>query len=102
MKDETIPFKPEADAATATNSTPTADAQSAPATMQRTAKPGDLVYCVHYKGHAMESRVDRVRQDGKVDLTVYEGAVGVPFQITSSPYDPTGTKPDCWFFPKEI
>ena len=96
--DETIPLRPDEDAGPAAK--PAAEVQSALATQQRTAKPGDLIYCVHAKGHPMESRVDRVREGGKVDLTVYEGAVGVPFPITSSPYDPTGKQPDSWRFPE--
>ncbi len=58
-------------------------------------KPGDKIHLVHAKGHHLEGECTKVSKDGnKIDLTAQNGAEEIT--ITSSPHDPTGTKPDSW------
>lgn len=61
-------------------------------------KPGTKINLVHAKGHHVPAKVTKVLNGNKVDLEADLGEE-TPLVITSSPYDPTGKKPDSWHVP---
>ena len=62
-----------------------------------TVKKGTKVLLVTAKGESIDAKIvsDGADDNGLVDLSVNDDKYG-KFNITRSPFDPTGTQPDSW------
>lgn len=61
---------------------------------KKTFKPGDDVQVVLASGRLEPAKITKVNRNGTADLIFTHN--GQEVQITSSPFDPTGKKPDCF------